>query len=97
MFDFDNCWSVKCRSCPKYFCAWCLTYTTSDAEEGHDHVRACPENPHPGAVYGDMDYWERIHRPMKRDNRLLWQYDVLRSSATGAIVAAYNGVRLGGI
>ena len=66
MTDFDNCFSVKCRACPKYVCAWCLTHTTDDSDESHEHVRNCDENPHPGAVFGDMEYWEDVHRPKKR-------------------------------
>ena len=68
--DFDNCFCIRCRVCPKFMCAWCLTYTDDDSDTCHEHVRNCPENPHPGAVYGDIVYWEDVHRPRKRAKRL---------------------------
>lgn len=77
--DFDNCFSVTCRACAPttYFCAWCLTYTSSSSDECHAHVRDCDENPHRGAVYGNMEYWLDVHRVRKR-----------RRSLTDAVVRA---------
>ena len=68
--DFDNCFSVTCRVCDTHFCAWCLTYTSLDDVDCHAHVRVCDENPHPGAVYGDMHYWLDTHRARKRKRSL---------------------------
>lgn len=49
-----------------FFCAWCFHYYTDSTEACHRHVRACPENPHPGAVYGDYVHWDQVHAPRKR-------------------------------
>lgn len=70
--DFDNCFSVTCRACAPttYFCAWCLKYTSFSTDDCHAHVRDCDENPHPGAVYGDMEYWLVVHRARKRKRAL---------------------------
>jgi len=72
--NFDNCFSVKCFACQHYFCAWCLEYTSVCSDECHAHVRICGENPHQGAVYGDMQYWLDVHRDHKRQRFLKAAY-----------------------
>lgn len=88
--DFDNCFSVTCRACAPttYFCAWCLKYTSSSTDECHAHVRNCFENPHPGAVYGDMTYWLDVHRARKRKRSLMDAY----IHARGVITEAHNAL-----
>jgi hypothetical protein len=88
--DFDNCFSVTCRACAPttYFCAWCLRYISSSTDECHAHVRGCDENPHPGAVYGDMTYWLDVHRARKRKRSLMDTY----IHARGVITEAYNAL-----
>ena len=68
--DFDACFSVKCPSCPMYFCVWCFEHVCDSTGESHDHVRTCPLNPHPGAVYGDYVRWRTEHAPRKRLRRV---------------------------
>jgi hypothetical protein len=63
---FEACSAIQC-SCNIYFCAWCLI--EFKACEGvtartrcHDHVRACPFNPHPN-VYPPLPHpqiWEGV-------------------------------------
>ena len=47
-----------------------MTYMGATMEECHDHVRACADNPNPGAAYGDYDYWLNQHVPKKRQRRI---------------------------
>jgi hypothetical protein len=88
--DFDNCFSVTCRACAPttYFCAWCLRYTSSSSDDCHAHVRDCAENPHPGAVYGDMEYWLVVHRARKRRRSFMDACDLMRS----VIAEAHNAL-----
>jgi hypothetical protein len=88
--DFDNCFSVTCRACTPttYFCGWCLRYTSSSTDECHAHVRDCAENPHPGAVYGDMTYWLDVHRTRKRKRSLKDAY----FRACNVIAEAHNAL-----
>tara|TARA_B110001450_G_scaffold1256_1_gene1483 strand:- start:2877 stop:3947 length:1071 start_codon:yes stop_codon:yes gene_type:complete len=88
--DFDNCFSVTCRACTPttYFCGWCLRYTSSSTDECHAHVRDCDENPHPGAVYGDMTYWLDVHRTRKRKRSLKDAY----FRACNVIAEAHNAL-----
>ncbi len=75
--DFDACFSLSCPSCPKYFCAWCLsTDSVKDTSAAsHEHVRNCPENPRHGDVFGSIAVWredieakKKIHKRSKREN-----------------------------
>ena len=68
--DFDNCWAIRCSGCPRFFCAWCMTYDCDTMDACHDHVRECRDNPNPGAVYGDYVYWRNRHVPEKRQRRI---------------------------
>jgi hypothetical protein len=67
--DFDECFSLTCSGCGRYFCAWCMDSDSvfTDTEAAHDHVRNCQENPHPGAVYGDPMRWHSHCVGMKRE------------------------------
>ena len=67
---FDACFSIKCPSCPMYFCGWCLQHVSDTSGANHQHVRTCPLNPHPGAVYGDYVRWRDDHVPRKRLRRV---------------------------
>ena len=42
--DFDQCFSLRCSSCPASFCAWCLR-VAADGEDPHSHVLDCVEAP----------------------------------------------------
>ena len=78
-----------------YFCAWCLTSYTESTDDSHDHVRSCPSNPHPGAAFGDYDYWSRIHVPCKRKKRVEDECERMRmqmSESIRAVCEARDGV-----
>ena len=91
--DFDGCFAVACRACPTtYFCAWCLAYASGDDERCHQHVRECTENPHPGAVYGDMHYWLDTHRSRKRKWSLGDAYGDVHARASHVLARAHDAL-----
>lgn len=69
--DFDACFALWCSSCSNYFCAWCVSAesVSADSVVAHNHVRHCPENPHPGAVFGDYKKWKH-HCECKKRKRV---------------------------
>lgn len=67
MFDFQDCFAVKCNNCPStFFCAWCMEHVSDNSADAHAHVRVCAQNALPGAVYGDYAVWEAHCRGKKR-------------------------------
>ena len=42
---FDSCFALKCNSCRRQFCGWCLVHVGNDA---HSHVRRCDKSGNPG-------------------------------------------------
>ena len=54
--DFDDCFAIKCESCPWYFCGWCLTATSTESGPAHTHVAQCAAKPaNAGRFYASSD------------------------------------------
>jgi hypothetical protein len=67
--DFDGCFALTCsrNSCACGFCAWCLKDCGPDA---HAHVINCAENGANGAVYSDLNAFNR-HHSARRKKRII--------------------------
>jgi hypothetical protein len=50
---FDQCFALRCTSCPTHFCAWCFR-PTAEGEDPHTHTldcTSCPEDMRGSALY----------------------------------------------
>ena len=83
---FDGCFALRCHACDTFFCAWCLVETSANDQEMHRHVAHCPQNPHPGAVFGDYVAWRKTHLSKKKKQSITDLHD----SAFGAFSSAQN-------
>jgi hypothetical protein len=43
-----------------------MEHVSYNSDDAHDHVRVCPQNAQPGALYGDYDRWDAHCRAKKR-------------------------------
>jgi hypothetical protein len=59
--DFDGCCAVKCGTCSKYFCGFCLC-AHAESSTSHAHVRTCALNPAKGEYFCPAAQLDQIHR-----------------------------------
>ena len=66
--DFEACMVVYCGAgdCSNVFCALCDMIILRNTD-GHEHVRACAENPHPGNVFMNADEFKVFKKQQRRD------------------------------
>ena len=74
--NWDACFKISCDGCNGTFCAWCL-----QAPANHAHVKTCTKNPHPGTLFGNLQEWAAVRKPVLVKKLREYLHDIERVRA----------------